>query len=41
MRADGHDVTPEIAKHGGDLDVTAEGVFRAARSVTVRLSCAH
>lgn len=39
VTADGHAATPEITKHGGRLDVTARGNFRAARAVVVRVSC--
>ena len=37
--ADGSDVKPEVGRQGNELDVTAQGVFRAARTVTVRVTC--
>lgn len=39
VTADGDHVVPQITRHGEHRDVTTRGVFGAARTVIVRLSC--
>jgi hypothetical protein len=41
VTANGRELAPITGEHRGHLEVTAQGVFRAARTAVVRFSCRH